>query len=219
MPFLPGTCAEYGVRAKQGVDLEMAAATVRDMLPREYRHFFRCLQQDFPAGEYPPYFVLRSQLLGGALTGLVYTDTDGNDLAYALNAVQDERGMVLISYFAVLSDYRGTGVGSRFLLALADKYAQSRGLVVEVEKPETAQTEEEKAIRLRRIRFYERAGYLRVPAIEYAIWGIPMHVMIRPVQDAFEAMADELPERLRELYLPLLGRTFIHRMHARRMAE
>ena len=195
----------------------MRQASIRDMASREHKRFFKYLQQDFSAGEYPPYFILHGQLQEGSLQGLVFTDSDGQDMAYALNAVHETRDMVLISYYAVLADFRGTGVGTQFLQAIAERHATCRGLVVEVEKPEEADSVEERDIRTRRIRFYEKAGFQSVPDVAYAIWGIPMHLMVRPVSDTYENLAADLPERMRDLYLPLLGRTFIHRMNVRRV--
>jgi GNAT superfamily N-acetyltransferase len=188
---------------------------IRDMRLQEFKRFFTYLQSDFPAGEYPPYAIMRAQLKRGALVGLVYVDASGEDTAYAFNAVQPGQGMVLVSYYAVLSSRRGTGVGSAFLHALAEKYQAYRGMVVEVEKPELASSEAERTLRARRVRFYERAGFRLVPAVDYAIWGIPMHLMLRPLQDGNSAIEAELPSLMRALYLPLLGQAFIRRMTLR----
>ena len=193
----------------------MDTCAIREMRLPEFKRYYANLTEDFHTGEYPPYAIMRAQVKRGALQGLVYTDDSGTDAAYAFNAEQSDYGMVLVSYYAVLASRRGTGVGSAFLDALAGRYRTYRGIVVEVEKPELADSEQERMLRGRRIRFYERAGFQLVPKVDYAIWGIPMHLMILPLQDSFSAIATELPTLMRALYLPLLGHAFIQRMRCR----
>ncbi len=195
--------AESGINPQCGI---------RPMLKREHRRFYRLITQDFPLGEYPPYFVLHRQLCDGDLEGLVFSSEDDKDLAYSLNASGHANGWVLVSLFAVLKERRGVGTGSAFLAGMADRYRERQCLVVEVEKVEEARTEEERDIRERRIRFYERAGFRIAPGISYAIWGVPMHLMLKPLGSSFEELLPELPGRIREVYLMLMGKTFIHQM-------
>ena len=156
--------------------------------------------------------MLHRQLCDGDLEGLVFTSEEGKDLAYSLNASGHANGWVLVSLFAVLKESRGTGTGSAFLAGMAHLFQERKCLVVEVEKAEEAQTEGERVIRERRIRFYQRAGFRIVPGITYSIWGVPMHLMLKPLGASFEALLPELPERMREVYLMLMGKTFIHQM-------
>ena len=62
------------------------------------------------------------------------------------------------------------------LKQLKERYGDTKGLIIEVEDPAAAKTEEDREIRERRIRFYERAGYQRLP-VKYWLVGQPMHLM------------------------------------------
>ena len=189
---------------------------IRQMKTSEHRKFFRHIRQDFPEGGYPPYFVLHQQMLDGDLEGLVYAAPDGTALAYALNAAGNPNGYVLISLLAVMKEGRGTGIGSEFMAKLAQRYVDKACLIAEVEKPDSVTDEMERNTRNRRIRFYERAGFRLVPDIDYVIWGVPMYLMLLPLKVDFESILMNLPVRMREVYLDLMGSTYIHQMVIRK---
>ncbi len=189
---------------------------LRQMKASEHRRFFGHIRQDFPAGEYPPYFVLHQQMLDGDLDGLVYAAPDGTVLAYSLNAAGNPNGCVLLSLFAVMREGRGTGIGSAFVEKLAELYRDKACLIAEVERPDEVEDEMEKNTRNRRIRFYERAGFRLVPEIYYSIWGVPMHLMILPLKMRFEDFLTNLPILMREVYMDLMGDAYIHQMVIRR---
>lgn len=192
---------------------------IRLMKTSEHRKFFEQIRQDFTEGEYPPYFVLHQQMLEGDLEGLVFIAPDGTTLAYALNAAGNSNGHILVSLLAVMKESRGTGIGSAFVAGLVKRYRGKACLIAEVEKPETASDEKERNTRIRRIRFYERAGFLIVPGIDYSIWGVPMHLMLMHLQDDFESLLKDLPIRMREVYLDLMGNAYIHQMVFRKVCE
>ena len=73
----------------------------------------------------------------------------------ALMTYQD---LTQILYFAVEEKLRGRGYGSRALVAMRAYYKDGR-IMADLEDPETAETEEIRLERLRRVGFYERAGY------------------------------------------------------------
>lgn len=66
----------------------------------------------------------------------------------------------LIDYLAIREDMRGRGVGSAFLRDVAGILPGPAGMcLVEAEDPEYAPDASERAVRERRIAFYERGGY------------------------------------------------------------
>lgn len=185
--------------------------SIRRMMPSELKCYFKYITNDFPVGEYPPRFVLERHMKSGKMEGLIFSD--GNtDVAYAICAAGHGNGYVLLSLFAVLQEFRGMGVGSGFLKAITDYYSHKKAIFVEVERPELALDNQELITRRRRVEFYERAGFIQLSGIDYTIWDVPMHLMVYPADVGLNIPETQLMERIREIYLQLLGRAFIHKL-------
>ncbi|MDR3644547.1 MAG: GNAT family N-acetyltransferase [Clostridia bacterium] len=189
---------------------------VRSIELKELKKIYCRIKRDFAPGEYAPYVVLYHQLRSGTLKGFVLLE-GGSEVAYAVCAEGNENGCVLISLMAVYEGIRGRGYGTAFLEELRAVYADKNGIIVEVEKPEAASTAPEKALRERRIAFYQRAGFLLLPNIEYTIWDVPMHLMALPLQASQQAIGDEIVQIINEIYLSLLGKHYIHKMRVIRL--
>ncbi len=142
-----------------------------------------------------------------------YAD-NGIEKAYAVCAASHSNGYVLISLFSVYPAFRGFGIGTAFLEQLKERYAGKKGLLLEVEKPECARDEAERAVREKRMPFYARAGFRVVPNLKYAIWGVPMHLM---ACGPYATGTDEMMRRIHEIYLQLMGRNFIHKLEMERI--
>ena len=114
------------------------------------------LKNDFPASERRPLYAILSAMRRGSC--ICYGLTEGGELmayAFFIRIGRD----YLLDYFAVAEEKRENGYGSVFLGMLLEKLKDAALVLVEVEEPDSAQTEEEKETRLRRIRFYERSGF------------------------------------------------------------
>lgn len=77
-------------------------------------------------------------------------------LAYAF--FNTSKSYLLLDYYSVCEKYRSKGIGSKFFSILKESCKSYRGIIVEVEDIESADTEAEKIIRKRRIDFYKRNG-------------------------------------------------------------
>ena len=81
---------------------------------------------------------------------------------------------LFVEHFAILNTMRGTGCGSKFLKEFSEK--TTKPIVLEVELPETE-------VAAKRIRFYERVGYVinefkyYQPSYHKDTNLIPMHLM------------------------------------------
>jgi len=188
---------------------------IRSMQSNEIRTFFRYIQRDFSPGEYPPYAVLYQQLQSGIQEGLVLSSYQDGDFAYSICAAGHANKYVLVSLLAVFPECRSKGIGSEFMKLMIERYRSKQALLIEVEKPESSPTPEERNIRSRRISFYERAGFHLVPGIEYSIWGVPMHLMILPLQASREEAEGEIGRAMYQIYLELMGERYIHKMQFR----
>lgn len=134
---------------------------------------------DFPIEELKPLDIIQRLLekQNYACYGLY----EKNELqAYAFLAIQ--KSYLLIDYYAVCSEHRNKGIGSKFLKLIKEQFKDYEGIMVEVEKVECAPNETEKTIRRRRIDFYKRNG-MRMTSISILLFNVDfrlcVYVMIR----------------------------------------
>lgn len=187
----------------------MGEAEFRKMTPGDLKFIYKSIKRDFKAGEYAPRFVLRRQLEEGIQNGLIMS-SGGRDVAYSICAEGRDNGYVLISLLAVFEQFRGQGFGTELLREICRSSSGKSGVIVEVEKPELASTDEERTAGLRRISFYEKLGFHLITGIDYSIWGVPMHLMALPEKASRETIGDNIGQIMHEIYLMLMGKTFIH---------
>jgi len=134
------------------------------------------------------------------------------EVAYAICTGEESSDYILISLLAVYKEFRGCGVGSAFLEEFKKMYSDKKGLIVEVEKPEKALNDEEKIIREKRIRFYQKADFYLIPEIEYSIWDVPMHLMALPHKVTKKSINEEIGQIIYEIYFAILGKSLINKM-------
>jgi hypothetical protein len=119
---------------------------------------------------------------------------------------------MLISLLAVFQEFRGEGIGSAFLGDICEMYSDKQGIIVEVERPEDADTDEERHKRIKRIEFYKRAGFCMVDDVEYSIWDIPMYLMVFSPKPMPDNINDSIGPVMYEIYFKLMGERYIHKM-------
>lgn len=189
---------------------------IKKMHLSDLKGIYDRILQDFADGEYPPYDMMYHQISEGIQNGYIFL-TENVQAAYAVCTGGGENGFALISLFAVFEEMRGMGIGSAFIEKLKQIYSDCGGIIVEVEKPEFAQTSQDKAVRESRIRFYEKAGFKIVPDIEYMIWGIPMHLMTLPLKVSDDVINNEIGQIIYDIYLKLMGSRYIHQMKIKQL--
>ena len=183
---------------------------IRSINASALKYFYPRIEKDFAAGEYPPMEVLYNHMQQGKQEG--YALWDGNKyFAYSFCAANPTRDHILITLFAVLAEYRGQGIGTTFLKMMNKNFNESI-IIVEVEKPEEAQTDEERDKRLWRIAFYEKEGYILINGIDYIIWDIPMYLMVRSPRIKQSLNQKEVIQIMQQIYLGLLGKRFIKKL-------
>jgi GNAT superfamily N-acetyltransferase len=193
----------------------MSEYTVRPLELGELEDIYNRIVKDFAAGEYPPYDTLYKHLEEGIQKGFILL-RDKMDIAYSICVQGHESGYTLVSLLAVYYGFRGEGTGTAFLEKLKEIFSNSKGIIVEVEKPENAKTLEEKEKRSKRIDFYERSGFNIVPGVDYSIWDIPMHLMVYQL-GSYPDSTDNIGNAVHEIYLRLMGQRFIHKMKFSRL--
>jgi GNAT superfamily N-acetyltransferase len=189
----------------------MTEYIIRSLKASELAQIYPRIEADFAIGEYPPMEVLYHQMVEGSQEGYVLVDEE-RCLAYSFCAASPNHEHILITLFAVFLEYRGQGIGTAFLKKLHGLFEREEIIIVEVEKPELAQTEIERRKRIQRIAFYEKEGYILVKGIEYIIWGIPMHLMVWSHNDSLAVIIKEVKQIMYQIYFKLLGERFINKM-------
>lgn len=189
----------------------MAKYNLRRMELDELKAFYERIVRDFSQGEYAPYAIIYQHLQQGLQKAMVLCEGE-QDRAYCVCSDNHGNNYVLISLLAVFKEYRGQGIGSAFMKQLYLMYQDKQALLVEVERPDQAKTQEEGDTRRLRIEFYEKVGLYLIKRLNYSIWDIPMHLMVLPLVASKEAINQEIKETMYELYLSLMGEEFIHKL-------
>lgn len=158
-------------------------------------------KEHFPAEELKPVTMIERLLSEGAYEGLGLFC--GETLAaYALFAGMPEGGTLLLDYYAVLAEYRNSGMGSLFLRKMKEFYGGREAILLETEMPEAAKSEAERELRVRRNGFYERNGAL-FTKVRSRVYKVDFDIFIIPLANALPD--EEVYKRLSEIYLYMLG--------------
>lgn len=189
--------------------------SMRAMRPEELGSIYEHVAVDFPASEYPPENIMRRHMQTGAVRGFVWAE-GAQPTAYAFVATAPQCSDCLLLLYAVIADTRGQGVGSRFLQALMEELATDFGrLYIEVERPAQAANADERHQRTRRIAFYERLGFLPIEAIDYAIFGVDMHIFYRLLKAQDAPNPQGAMAALEQIYRQMLPQAYMGNLSMR----
>lgn len=175
---------------------------IKLLTPEEIEELYRSkMRQDFPPSELRPLESIQGLLRQNSYRCLAYWE-EGHILAYAAFALTE--GGVLLDYYAVDKALRGKGLGSRFLLELKNSpfLADTAYLMIEVESLESAQSQEEAAIRQRRIRFYEGCG-CQPTGVYSSLFGVEYRILFLPFSEQ-ELSDSEIKAHLEQVYRTII---------------
>ena len=167
------------------------------------------MQEAFPQSELRPYRNIEMLYKNGNYVCYGLYD-DENLLAYAYFSRTQGGKYTLLDYFAVLKELRGTGIGSRFFPLLHEKMHDTDGFLIEVESVESTDDADEKALRQRRIAFYERNGCV-VTNVKCLLYGVDFTIMMHPVAKPVPTDIDTL-EQLEKIYHVMFDDTLYNRV-------
>lgn len=167
------------------------------------------MKRDFPPEELKPFARIRDMQTAGFYTMWAQETTNGTLQAYA--CLCRVGSVCLLDYYAVVADARAQGIGSRFLQELTQTEVRDTRLLIELEDPAAATTEAARAERLRRIRFYERLGYvatgfrIRLFQVVYLLYSQPLQDGERAaLKEQFLAIYEQmLPKALRDAHVKI----------------
>ena len=129
---------------------------------------------DFPPAEVKPLPRILELFHAGSGEGRGLFGESGDLLAYALLA--ETADAAFLDYLAVVSAARNAGLGSRFLTGLLSELPEGRPLLLEVEDPQGAASEEERCLRIRRLGFYRRCGVLPTE-VRSSVFGVGYRIL------------------------------------------
>jgi len=142
----------------------------------EMKSVYRTLiKKDFPRNERRPFFSIRKLHGEGRYLCLVLEE-ENQIVAYAAFIFDKAINSVLLDYFAVDKNQRGSGIGSRFISSVREYWIGKSGIILECENPGSAKDEDEKAIRKRRIDFYLRGG-AETTAVHWRMFGVSYDIL------------------------------------------
>lgn len=164
------------------------------------------LKEDFPPNELRPYDSIIQLLKQDRYITLAYKAEE--IMAYAFFIKRPENNTVLLDYYAVSKDSRGTGIGGEFISRFHEIFTPMGvdHILIEVECLKTAKNQEEADVRSRRIHFYEKNG-CRMSHVRSWVFGVDYSIMYLPFDSKVREdrmLSDELEGMYRVIVPPLL---------------
>ena len=158
------------------------------------------MRRDFPPTELKPLSViLNSEAAGEAHTWGIF---DGETLvAYLLMVHPKGASAVLLDYFAVLPQYRASGIGAKLLAKLPEK-EENAAILIESELPEKA---DDPAMAVRRLGFYARCGAKDIGWTEKLFGASWFRILALSAPEAPAMSADEVVDALADCYRRTIG--------------
>ena len=146
--------------------MELRRLTDRELIP----WYEQELTEAFPPNERKPFGDILALMDQGRYE--VWGLFDGDTLlGYATLWMEPaDKSCILLDYLGVTAARRNGGLGSQIVRMLAEQLAGKSLLLIEAERPVEGDDLAENALRQRRLRFYERCGF--VPAYDMATCGM-----------------------------------------------
>lgn len=147
---------------------------------------YEWMKKQFHPGELKPLWLIKQMREQGLYE--IYVLYDQNEMvAYALFGISRDGRMHLLDYLAVLPEHQAAGYGSVFLSMLRS-VLQGDAILLEVEDPDFTDDERERAVCLRRFRFYDRNACVRT-GLRLNLYGFDYVILTIPLQT--QALSDE----------------------------
>lgn len=153
---------------------------------------------DFPKDELKPLAHILAMVEDGTCT--FYALRRNEEVLSYFSVCVNGQGL-LVDYLAVNEKYRGQGIGAK-TIGFLKSVSHNKYIIIECEDEEKAEDESDKITRLRRIAFYERAGFKR-SGVSSNLFGVDYIILTYP-DDISENKVKELYS---SVYLRMLGQS------------
>ena len=132
------------------------------------KELFKEYKNLFPAKERKPYFILKDQVKKNVCDILkIVNDSETVGFFILINV----NNHILIDYFGIFEKFQSQKFGSKALEKLHEKYENSDGIFIEIEKLNEGKTKEDNIQRQRRFNFYDRLGYTPLN-FDFIVFGV-----------------------------------------------
>ena len=169
---------------------------IRKVEIKEFEKIYReLIVVDFPKNERRPLLMIKDLFRKGLYFCWVLCDNEEVS-AYACFMQNHDKKSMLLDYFAVAANKRGSGIGSTFLELLREQLSGG-GVIIECEMPEKASGEKEAEIRKRRIEFYRRNGAV-LSDFGWSAFGVDYKLLWLPLEDQLSEV--KLEEEIKNIY-------------------
>lgn len=136
-------------------------------------------EKAFPPCERKPFSVILKKREEKSAE-ILYLREAGDFAGLAITAILGD--LVLLDYFAVAENKRGTGIGSEVLRALLDRYENKR-VIIEIESTKVDVPDHD--MRVRRKHFYHKNGMTDLP-FTVILFGTEMEMLSNQTKVTFE---------------------------------
>ena len=165
---------------------------------KKFKEIYRKhIVKDFPRGERSSLNNFKKRIASKNEEVFVFFE-EGIEKAYIIVA-NLENDYILISFLAVFQKYRGQGIGTKLLVEIKEKFKDKKGIILEVESPDDANSEEDKIIRQRRIKLYEKSNYQMIKSTKIYFGNILFNIMTLSNKDNIDEK--EIANVLNEFYV------------------
>ena len=149
---------------------------VREASSKEVGRWYSALETDFDERELLPIGAIRRAVRRGEQEFLLFEEEEsGLTVGYALVFTRNVYGYVLLKYFGIFPWYREHGIGIQAMRLLNKRYAERQGILAEL----TVFDDSEDDAYLKKLRrFFQRFGYIEVPA-GYLLGGANVNLYVK----------------------------------------
>lgn len=150
---------------------------------RELKEIFGLYDSAFPASEKKPFSVILEKQKQGSVD-ILYLEEGGQFAGLAITAKKGD--LVLLDYFAIAGERRGSGIGSHMIQALDAHY---KGMRMAIEIESTKADVPDLKMRIKRKHFYHKNGMTDLPFM-VCLFGVDMEMLSNGTEISFEEYWD-----------------------------
>lgn len=158
------------------------------------------MENDFPKDEISNYSRFMKITEKNIHTVYLYKK-DNIEVAYFVTIEKDEN--ILITYLAVIEEFRGKGIGTELLEKIKEYFKDKNILIVEIEAESRAKNESELDIINRRKKYYLKSNFVQCNNMKYKLLGVEYNILIYVPNKKKKYSNMQLKEIIEEIYRTL----------------
>ncbi|MHB8125024.1 MAG: GNAT family N-acetyltransferase [Desulfitobacteriaceae bacterium] len=175
---------------------------VTDLYSKEFNAVMEMYKREFPIEEQKSYNQIKTLLLRNIYSLFVVRHKCFEHLiGFAFVMFNSEPAFAFLDYIAIDPMFQRCGFGTLFFNSIVEMQKQnSLGIMLEFEKPELAENEQEKITREKRKQFYLRLGCQVLKGIDYRLprangEALPMILVFKP-SSSIQVLPSEIVKQL-----------------------